>query len=386
MPANPLLNRLVTIYKGDDIRYPRLRAVTLAQWLLESGRATSALAKKYYNFGGLKWRPEMAAYATKIKYEANDGVDYYCRFATLENFISGYWAFLDRAPYSGWEEHVATAEEFIRFIGPIYTPTKGYADKVLKLVPEAEQLLSGSQERVAAAAAMADAPAGLTNLGTIVLDPGHGGTQDLGGSAANHAISKSGVKEKKLTLDYCLILRDELMKQAQKANETIKVAMTRTADVNLSLADRAKMAFTERAKLFLCLHFNGESNPSIRGAETYFRAKENGNLNLQDDIAFATDVHKALFAGFKSVDPTAKDRGVKPDTESGPHSLRVLSDKALGNDQRPDKCRGAYIEAEFITNPTVDKLFISGPDAVANRTAVMASVAKAIRAHLRGML
>ena len=96
MATNNLLLKLATIYAGDDIRYPQLRAVTLAQWMLESGRATSKLAKLHYNFGGIKWRAEMAAYATKVKYEANDGVDFYCKFATIENYIAGYWAFLDR--------------------------------------------------------------------------------------------------------------------------------------------------------------------------------------------------------------------------------------------------------------------------------------------------
>jgi hypothetical protein len=76
---------------------------------------------------------------------------------------------------------------------------------------------------------------------------------------------------------------------------------------NLSIANRAKLAFSEKAKLFLCVHFNGDQRPAIRGAETYYRAKANGNLNLEDDIAFATAVHNALFAGFKSVDPTALD-------------------------------------------------------------------------------
>jgi N-acetylmuramoyl-L-alanine amidase len=377
MAANALLKRLVTVYKGEGIRYPQLRPITLAQWMLESGRCTSKLAKEHYNFGGIKWRPEMAAYATKIKYVANDGGGYYCKFATIENFINGYWAFLNRAPYTGWEDHITTGEEFIRFIGPTYTPTKNYADKVINLLVEAEQLLT---EDVPVTMELA---AGQVNLGTIVLDPGHGGTKKIGGSAANHAISKSGVKEKKLTLDFCLILRDELMKQVQKANESIKVAMTRTADVNLSLANRAKLAFSEKAKLFLCVHFNGHQRPAIRGAETYYRAKANGNLNLENDIAFVTAVHNALFAGFKSVDPTAKDRGVKPDTESGPKVLGVL--KAFGNDRRQDMCRAAYIEAEFITNPTVDTLFVSGPDAIANRTEVMSSVAKAIRAQMKGM-
>jgi hypothetical protein len=65
MTANKLLQKLATIYRGDEIQYPELRAVTLAQWMLESGRATSRLAKLHYNFGGIKWRREMAPYATK---------------------------------------------------------------------------------------------------------------------------------------------------------------------------------------------------------------------------------------------------------------------------------------------------------------------------------
>jgi N-acetylmuramoyl-L-alanine amidase len=389
MAANNLLQKLATIYAGDDVRYPQLRAVTLAQWMLESGRATSKLAKLHYNFGGIKWRKEMAAYATRIKYEANDGVDFYCKFATIENFIAGYWAFLNRSPYSGWEEHTDTAEDFIRFIGPIYTPSAKYADKVLALVPEATELLNQLQQPNALVAmnVAAAPPAGITDLGAIVIDPGHGGTATVGGSSPNNAISVSGVKEKKLALDFCLILRDELLKQAANANETVKVVLTRTTDVNVGIADRAAVAADNHAKLFLCLHFNGLDDASIRGTETYFRAAGH-NLNFQQDVAFATDVHNALFGALKALDPGSKDRGLKPDTESGPGGLGVLNDNSLGNGQigSADKmCRSAYFEAEFISNVAADKLLVSGPDAIANRTKAMAAVAKAMLKHIRTM-
>lgn len=389
MATNNLLQKLATIYAGDDVRYPQLRAVTLAQWMLESGRATSKLAKLHYNFGGIKWRKEMAAYATKVKYEANDGVDFYCKFATIENFITGYWAFLNRSPYSGWEEHADTAEDFIRFIGPIYTPTKNYADKVLALVPEATELLNQLQvpNALVATSALAAASTATTDLGAIVLDPGHGGTVTVGGSSPNNAISVSGVKEKKLALDFCLILRDELLKQAANANETVKVVLTRTTDVNVGIADRAAVAADNRAKLFLCLHFNGMDDASIRGTETYFRAAGN-NLNFQQDVAFATDVHNALFGALKALDSGAKNRGLKPDTESGPGGLGVLNDDSLGNGQvgsAAKMCRSAYFEAEFISNVAADKLLVSGPDAIANRTKAMAAVAKAMLKHIRTM-
>lgn len=387
MSANQLLKRLVEVYKGEGIRHPKLRAITLAQWMLESGRAKSRLAREFYNFGGIKWRPEMAAFATKAKYKASDGVDYYCKFATLESFINGYWAFLNRAPYSGWEAHVATAEEFINFIGPIYTPSTKYAARVLNLLPEAEALLAAPPAGSIAEGVADAAAAPGKNLGVIVVDPGHGGTQNVSGSDANHAISVSGVKEKKLTLDFSLILRDELVRQAEKNGETVGVVLTRTTDVNVTGAARAKNALTHRAKLFLCIHFNGLDSPATRGTETFFRAKENGNINLAEDIEFATAVQKALFGTLKALDSGAKDRGVKPDNQGNPHlpGFGVLNDKTLGNDQRPNPCRAAYIEAEFITNKAVDKLLISGPDAIANRTKAMAAVAKACLDQMRAI-
>jgi N-acetylmuramoyl-L-alanine amidase len=283
---------------------------------------------------------------------------------------------LNRAPYSGWEEHIDTGEDFIRFIGPIYTPKPSYPDDVLALVPEAEALLAaGPRPHLVSAAAA-------VNLGTVVIDPGHGGTTTVGGSSPNNATSASGVKEKKLTLDFSLILRDELVKQATANGQTVKVVLTRTTDVNVGIAARAQVAATEHAKAFLCLHFNGLEDKTISGAETYFRAAANGNLNLAADKAFAQAVHGGLIRGMRAVNPTAKDRDVKPDTDSGPGSLGVLNDASLGNVAGSPMCVSAYIEAEFISNVKVDKILISGPDAIANRTKVMASVATAILAFL----
>jgi N-acetylmuramoyl-L-alanine amidase len=305
MPGDALLNRLATVYLGENIRYPTLRPVTFAQWMLESGRATSKLARDHYNFGGLKWRPEMAGFATRIKFEAHDGVDFYCKFATIESFIRGYWAFIDRAPYSGWEQHVSSPEDFIGFIGPIYTPSRNYARRVLNLVPNADQILADARS-----AGPGSTTTGTTRLGTIVIDPGHGGTAQMPGSSANNAISASGVKEKKLTLDFCSILRDELTRQASAANEEVKVVLTRTTDINMPGSKRAGMAFENRAKLFLSLHFNGGPERT-RGCETFFRAAKNGALNFIADKAFAEAINTAVFSSLAAIDSSAKDRGVK---------------------------------------------------------------------------
>jgi hypothetical protein len=134
--------QLVKAYLDADVEFPNLRDVTIAQWILESGYGRSRLAEEHLNFGGLKWRAEMAGFAEPVDYPAHDGVDQYCKFASVAAFIAGYWKFLDRAPYRGWRDHAATPESFIRFIGPIYTPTQLYADTVLSLLPKARAILT----------------------------------------------------------------------------------------------------------------------------------------------------------------------------------------------------------------------------------------------------
>ncbi len=226
---------------------------------------------------------------------------------------------------------------------------------------------------------------GAAKLGTLVLDPGHGGNKKVGGSSPNNATSISGVKEKKLALDFCLLLRDELISQAEADNEQIKVVLTRETDKNVGIRDRAAVAAAHRAKAFICLHFNGSDNPGASGVETFYQAAANGNANLAADKAFAGIVQDALFKGLKAVNPGTKNRGAKPDTDTGPRSLGVLSDVALGNAGRADKCVSAYIELEFITNPAVEKALISGSSAIANRKAVMAELATAVRKHMKAM-
>ena len=165
------------------------------------------------------------------------------------------------------------------------------------------------------------------------------------------------------------------------------MVLTRTTDVNLSGADRARLALAHPPNCS-CACISTAARTSRSGGAKRFRAAENGNINLEEDIAFATDVNKAMFTALKEIDGQAVDRGVKPDTQTGPGALGVLNDERLGNNERPasDQCRAAYIEMEFITNRRVDKLLISGPDAVANRTKVLAAIAKAIRAHMKQMM
>lgn len=122
-----------------------LKEIVLAQWILESGRGNSRLASKFFNFGGLKWRKEMAPYATKISYKAWDGKTDYIRFKNAADFVKGYWHFIDRYPYNGWKEFENSPHEYIKFINHAgYTPPKDYYKKVIVLEKEAARLLEGN--------------------------------------------------------------------------------------------------------------------------------------------------------------------------------------------------------------------------------------------------
>lgn len=139
---NELFSDLIKLYAKTSIEFNHLKPITVAQWILESGRGTSRLAKDHLNFGGLKWRNEMKPYATKVEYVASDGKDDYCKFASLEKFIEGYWAFIERSPYVGWRDNSDSGRSYIEFIGPIYAGDPKYIGKVLNLLDEANDLLA----------------------------------------------------------------------------------------------------------------------------------------------------------------------------------------------------------------------------------------------------
>lgn len=206
---------------------------------------------------------------------------------------------------------------------------------------------------------------------TVVIDAGHGGTgPSLGGSDADHAVSPSGAKEKNMTLQLALLVREALRTAAQNGGHTINIRMTRETDVNLSLSARANVARTHRADRLLSIHFNG-FNRVARGTETLVRGVAHGNVNHAADKKFATKIQNAAFGVLKARDPAAKDRGVKD------QKLGVLNDVQLGN-TTGGKCRACMIEVEFIDVPAVDALLNTGPNAASVRTELAQGIANAI--------
>lgn len=138
---------LIEVYHLSKTPYPDLKAITLAQWALESGYGTSALATEHFNFGGLKFRERMAAHALPVDYQAHDGEDTYCKFADYESFIAGYWHFIASGPYDGWEDYGDDPLGYIRHIhSKGYAADPAYVAKVAKVFEDiADDLGIGDQ-------------------------------------------------------------------------------------------------------------------------------------------------------------------------------------------------------------------------------------------------
>ncbi len=91
----------------------------------------------------------------------------------------------------------------------------------------------------------------------VVIDAGHGG-HDPG------AIGANGTREKDLTLSIAKAIRDELL-----AGGRVRVALTRDDDRFLVLGERAKIARSVKADLFISVHADSALVPEATGATIY---------------------------------------------------------------------------------------------------------------------
>ncbi|MHB8174738.1 MAG: N-acetylmuramoyl-L-alanine amidase, partial [Nitrospirota bacterium] len=121
-------------------------------------------------------------------------------------------------------------------------------------------------------------------IGTIVIDPGHGG-KDTG------AIGCNGLYEKNVVLDVGLRLRAIIRK-----NFNCKVVMTRDRDIFIPLDERPGIAVQNDADLFISIHANASRNPSAHGIETYL-------LNLTKDRNIMEVAERENMTELKSMGP-----------------------------------------------------------------------------------
>lgn len=157
---------------------------------------------------------------------------------------------------------------------------------------------------------------------TIVLDPGHGGS-DPG------AIGPTGLQEKQVTLPIAEYLKSIL--EAKGA----KVILTRTTDVDVygphasgvdELQARVNVANGNRADAFISIHINSFSNPNVGGIATYYFDGSDQSKKL----ASAVQGQIAEHSGFNG------DRGIQPG------NLYVLRHSLMPS---------ILVELGFISNP-----------------------------------
>jgi N-acetylmuramoyl-L-alanine amidase len=204
-----------------------------------------------------------------------------------------------------------------------------------------------------------------TPVRTVVLDPGHGGTD----SGARGPLGN----EKDFTLDVALRARDLFTRAG------FNVRMTRSSDVYIPLESRALFASFQSDAIFLSIHFNYGMGPTAEGVETYCLAPRGvpstndsgltfadfqectGNMRDPENIALATAIHASLITRL-----VVPDRGVK--------RARFV---VLRNNAIP----GVLIEGGFLTNPR-DALRVASP---AYRELLADAIVRGVMAYNRAI-
>ena len=142
------------------------------------------------------------------------------------------------------------------------------------------------------------------SLSTVVIDPGHGGT-DAG------AVSRDGKHyEKTFTLDIASRLADKIRAEYPEVN----VIMTRDKDVFIPLNDRAEIANKAGADLFISVHINSTTSATPNGYSVHVLGKSsNKNRDLfaynmdvckrENSVILLEDDYSTTYQGFDPSDP-----------------------------------------------------------------------------------
>lgn len=158
----------------------------------------------------------------------------------------------------------------------------------------------------------------------VVIDPGHGGSEKIGGSSPNNAAGPCGLLEKTVTLRVARAARTALRAAG------LGVILTRERDVNLGLLARAGVAHEATAAAFVSIHFNGWTDPRTQGTETY-----HDTLAAEHSRTLARLLHERLV-----VATGLKGRGVKQERFG-----------VIRSDRHDPSTAATLAEVSFLTDP-----------------------------------
>jgi len=200
----------------------------------------------------------------------------------------------------------------------------------------------------------------------IVLDPGHGGHDPGAG--------KGEVKEKLIALQLAQAIRDELVDGGG-----IRVALTRSGDRYLMLAERTEIARKLGADLFLSIHADSTDNDVATGASVYVLSEKGSSQAAEQmaerenkaDMLWGVDVAESSDSVSAILFDLSQREAQAGSEEMAGLILRELDGKiplhrstvqsaAFGVLKSPDM-PSVLFETGFISNPT-DARFLSSHD------------------------
>ena len=200
---------------------------------------------------------------------------------------------------------------------------------------------------------------------TVVIDPGHGGTE-------TGAKGRIGNLEKDITLAIGLKLKDIV-----ERNQAFRAVLTRDADVDVSLENRSAIANNNKADVFISIHLNGAYQRTASGSETFFLSMnatdeetrrlaylENNSSRLEGQIGTSTEDEIKMILW--DMAQTAYLRQSSQLAEIIQAELNaLLGTRNRGIDQAPFKvlagvaCPAVLVEDAFISNPAEEKRLTS---------------------------
>ncbi len=101
----------------------------------------------------------------------------------------------------------------------------------------------------------------------VCVDPGHGGTA----ATDNYRVGPAGEREEWIDLRVALLLKEELESRGAR------VILTRAADIDVPLKDRAKLARENKSDVFVSIHHNATADRSVNFPIVYFNANSSEN-------------------------------------------------------------------------------------------------------------
>ena len=208
---------------------------------------------------------------------------------------------------------------------------------------------------------------------TVFIDAGHGGLDPgvVGATAAGHQVLEKDAALAVASRLAALLRADGYGVVMSRTRDTTVIklaaadsnygAITSSA-VHRDLAARAACANAAGANVLVSIHFDGFSDPSVGGTETFYDA---ARPFAASNHRLAADLQSALVARLG-----AADRGVFTDDQLAAPALTASGDsynhlielgpQSPGWVDNPSQMPGALVEPLFITNPA-EALIASDP-------------------------